>query len=1009
MVDVTHNSGPRRRQAPQISRVWLLALLVLAAIMSGGALFLKYELAELRTAVENYAESRTGARFAFDSVHVAGFRGVRLDDLRVTYALPEGPITRMHVPTAFVYVDVLDLLSGNVVVEHVRLDRARIEVERPIDHRWYTPGEGTEQGALSIEQALLPEAHAVRVTGRECTLDLYNVVGTTHFRMTDIDLDVSKLQDSAEMVAQFTGYMDGNRQKEAHARLAFAGLNDFDVRVELGPITASDVNVFLPADQHVVREGSVRASARIDAYPNRPVGIWIDAELAQVLTRNQPEFLPPVDGAMSLSAQYDMETATLKLTAARAETNAFVGDVAGQVHFAGNRPEFDLAFEATEIPVRPILSAILDEEVDVYGDLAWEIVDPASINVMVSGTTDDPHIAAGARLAGATVSFQPEDTRWPEGELTFGGIRLEWNSATGQPSGQGSLLAGRIGHALAEMEATNLTGILRIDEGRLSTQSLSGSITGQSFVGAVDYDIASRTGEFELNGGIPAFEDTPLHDRFGKTVIWGGASIRCTGTLAPGRYTADANVDASQARVAHSWWLDKPRGLGATGNVKATFIPNDSLGLDIDAEVAASHILADVQLRHIGNKWTLISTDATSDRADISSIGRLVRVPYSISGSTGTNLTYAWRRQFEGPDEWVIEAKGDVDHIALTPEGGDAPISLWNGQLDLFMTRGDDNRGILKLSAEEAHTPPITGGKWFIDPRKDDPLLDVYPRIPRVWTMELAAANLTVPPWEGTNFRGEAYFDRPHSGLRTFGANVGGGHIQGWYSNQSGENITELHADWTEVPSVYLLDHIGMPSVLTGPNTGRVEYKVDRDDPSTREGQGSFTISGGRFSADYLISLLEGQFDDGAGSLPPSLGFETVSADVEFERDVVRTPRVSLVSEGLMIEGQGQFITDGDVDYELNVSIDPATAERIKPLREGLNLEGMKIAGQRVNLAFSVSGPMFNPRGEVEKLPGADVVLVSGALGVGSNIIDVPRNLLVDLLKLGGGLLGATK
>jgi len=40
------------------------------------------------------------------------------------------------------------------------------------------------------------------------------------------------------------------------------------------------------------------------------------------------------------------------------------------------------------------------------------------------------------------------------------------------------------------------------------------------------------------------------------------------------------------------------------------------------------------------------------------------------------------------------------------------------------------------------------------------------------------------------------------------------------------------------------------------------------------------------------------------------------------------------------------------------------------------------------------------------------VTLVSGAFEVGSDvtkIIDIPRQILVDLLKLGGGLVGATK
>jgi hypothetical protein len=144
----------------------------------------------------------------------------------------------------------------------------------------------------------------------------------------------------------------------------------------------------------------------------------------------------------------------------------------------------------------------------------------------------------------------------------------------------------------------------------------------------------------------------------------------------------------------------------------------------------------------------------------------------------------------------------------------------------------------------------------------------------------------------------------------------------------------------------------------------------------------------------------------------PSLRFSHLKTGIEFKRDLIRTPNADLDAEGIHINGGGQFIIGGDMDYDIKVSISPATAAQIPMLTQSFNIEGHRLSQQNIELAFKVTGPTGGPRGKLAQIPPPRVTLVSGALEMTSEaikVIDVPRKILVDLLKLGGGLVGATK
>jgi len=194
--------------------------------------------------------------------------------------------------------------------------------------------------------------------------------------------------------------------------------------------------------------------------------------------------------------------------------------------------------------------------------------------------------------------------------------------------------------------------------------------------------------------------------------------------------------------------------------------------------------------------------------------------------------------------------------------------------------------------------------------------------------------------------------------------------------------------------------------VMRGTTSGEVNYFLDKDDPGTLNGAGFFDVTPGEFSADFLYSILEGQVEEDIGAIPPDLSFIHLYSEVVFKQDTVQTPNFTLESEEIQIEGRGEYIHDGDLDYHIKLSVAPRTAEKIPIMVDHFNIQGHKLSGQDIELAFDVRGPTFRPRGELADLPPARVTLVSGALEVATEAIDLPRKILRDLLKIGGAMRG---
>jgi len=147
--------------------------------------------------------------------------------------------------------------------------------------------------------------------------------------------------------------------------------------------------------------------------------------------------------------------------------------------------------------------------------------------------------------------------------------------------------------------------------------------------------------------------------------------------------------------------------------------------------------------------------------------------------------------------------------------------------------------------------------------------------------------------------------------------------------------------------------------------------------------------------------------------LPPSaLTFSNFSGNVVLKGDHIITDNMKIELPGMTLSGNGTWVTLGDVDYTVNISVNPDTAEQIPLLRDSFNLQGLRLTGRNVDLGFRITGPASKPTSQIAGMPKMGVTLVSGAAEMTSQtvrVMDLPRQLLMSIFKTGGGILGASR
>ena len=980
-----------------------------SGMLAAATLFVEYRLESVRQRVLEAAESRLGIGLDAYSVTAAGLRGIRIDDLRIALNPEGGPAVNISVPNTYVYIDVIGLFYGEVNIDRIELDHAVFRLRRPPGETWFNTGPET-----LLAQAPFPLASvgAFRVIGRGCTLEIENVVRDTELSITNLDFDVYRLSGSHRILGSASGHLNGRPENLIETSLSYASPLDFEAKLEAGHLSSEEVNVFLPASQRFVETGAARPKARVAAYPDNSLMVWLEADFQNLTIRDQPPFLGPATGSLEILASYNTISHLLTLNSASAESAQIgVGKLTGTVSFEEKTPEFDLHIQSSRLPLAEILDLAVTGRIQNHGALDVELSEPYGVTLSLAGNLEAPRISAQANAGGGALSYTPHDNGLPTIMATLQDVSGAWDSHDDVARATLNVSGGTVVQQPLGIDVKDISGLFHLEDRLISVQPLNFVFQGNPMVGGLNYDFAERAGTASLNGTIARLEETRLADAIPDVALSGTSTLRVSADLRPERATADFSVELTQAQVDYKWFFRKPDGLGITLHGTADLHTDKELTLEGQIRAADTVVDTELFIEKSEGGWNLHRALMAADTADIATVSRCLRLPYMSRGGAILDASYEWVRDSAEPKAWRSMFECRLDELRLLPTGLDTPHEFKDIQLRLALTRGQPSTGEMWLHASSAVMPPF-GEQWFNPVQCPPELIDRFPPLPRDWVLHLDAERLAAPPWEGRDFSGAVFFTEAEMAVPAFEALVGEGRVNGKYVLNRAENTVETAFAWEQIPATPLLKHLKFPDVLDGTATGDITYSMDRDDPHTQTGRGRFEVINGRFNGDYLLAQFREQLEQSAGMLPPSLKFDRLASLVSFEKDVVTTQDAELVAEGIRITGDGSYVTGGEMDYDIRLAISPDTAERIPALRDNFALQGYRLANRNLELEFRVEGPTLRPRSELASLPAPSITFVSGALETTSDVmrvLDLPRKILVDVFKMGAGIVGARR
>lgn len=962
----------------------------------------KFKLAEVRAYIERQIAERTGVDFEVKQVSIDGLRGLRLEELAVSYLAPNGTAVLVEIPLCRIEVDLIDLLYGSMTLDRIQTDGANLMVTLPRNA-------AVPSLAASPDQAHALPRTAFRVLGANCRVEVRNVPGSPVPVILDsLDFDVARMPESAELGATLSAQFSGMPLKGS---FRFRSVEDFDLRVAVDGLTPLGLEPFVPAARKYVPSAQADVRLRVAGYPGHTIVVHAEAPFSGVTVRNQPAFLLPVSGTLVALADIDTDSRLLTLNTAQVSADQFAARLEGTVSFAEEPPALALALEVERLPLAQLVNSALPFQATDAGALEVNLLEPSSVRVAVSGTTATPLIRADAQLAGGTVAFQSAQANFPSASFTLGTAMVSWSTEGGLQGGSASITGGTVEHAMAGVRAQNISGLLRIENGAVLLDPIHLEVTGNPFAGRARYEIVQRSGTVEIQGALANIEGTPLGKGIKQTELAGSANLRCTGTLAPERISLDFAVDATQTAIEHDWWFFKPAGIGATlQGFNLEMVPKKSIKITGGLALGTSTANVTMDIAYRKGHWRLIDVRGKAESIDATEVGQCIRVPYTIGGSTITEAFFEWHRVSDFEDSAITRVGGHIGEANFRPRDTGMLLTAKNAYVEATIDNSEPEHrtGYLHLEADDGRLPPF-GQDWIL-PLKD-PIYDAkYPDKPRTWTFDAKAKHFEIPPWIGNDLTASGSFDSAYTEFAHFDAKVGEGTIEGAYRHERAENAMHLDARWQDVPAEFLVEHLNYPRMLIGKSSGNVDYAVDRDDPSTLRGTGRFEMREGQFSADFLVSQFHEYLQSDLTSLPPSLKFSQLDFDLAMEGDLVKTSNIELLSPGIAITGAGQFVTKADMDYKINVSLSADVASRMAVFQDYFNVAGHRLSQNTIDLAFHITGPTFKPSSQVVGLPSVGVTVVSGAAELGSEafqVLDTPRQILIDLFKIGGVIMGA--
>ncbi len=1003
-----HDSHPRLR-------IVSIIFVLLALLISGGFFFARYKLLLMKENFEREIGQKVNGKLSVGRILPNGLRGVRIDDitLRADYKGIKADIT---IPRTVVHINWISLLYGDWSFERIEVSQSDIKVKVD-DPNFWEEFRKSSGGATSFDFKDI----SFRLVGERNTISISGLIPEHELQFKRLQFDCYRLFDSPEVrlkTQMDVAYLpEMPEETSVNLDMRFRSLGDFDIRASADKILLAKLEKVISFSDFLYPEGSITPAVRVAGYPNQTLIVAIEAPFENIKAKSPNIPFQTITGEITALADVKLPEKRLRITTADISSPDFDGSLSGFVFFDRPAPEMDLTLEVRKIPLEDIIATLTQQQIQPYGDFVLTFDQLNNLRFGIRGTFKNPILEALADVTNGNLQFTPTQPDLPSLSAKLELVKVGWATEGKLPKGTLVLKEGIVEYAPLKIKVDGISATCILDTEEITIDSLSGVYNNSPITVKGSYRIPEKAGKFTVSGSLNSLEKLPFLKPDDDLTLAGSATFQSVIEYQPEKVIVKLNAELTSANIGFEWWFRKRAGIGATiPNLTITFIPQKSLTVEGSALLESTPLEAKFEYAYYNKKFNLRRVNVTTDALDINTASKCLRIPYEGRGGVGTNASFLWEKKTRDVKYGETMRIGvDIDWASFLAKDTEIPLEAKNISVQAFIDERDpkNRTRTFTITAKEATIPPI-GVKWLLPLRpkeeaeaerlrKNEP-----PPPPEYWTFALNAERITMSPWEGTQFKGIAYDKPESSGLERFSAKVGDGTLEGSYSVTSPENISVLKAQWKGIPVIYLVRHLNLPEAIEGNCTGNVEYSLDLDDPNTLVGKGNFQVMNGTIKTDLFLTRFAPEMSP--ENFPAVLPFYIFSSDVQMEKDVVKTPNVQFRSEGLQIAGNGQFIIDGDMDYDLSVTLSPQLASQIAIIRDSFTVRGHRIIQNPIQLGFRVHGPTFNPKGQVKELPPLGVTLVSGAAEITTEafrVIDIPRKILLDLLKIGGGVLGS--
>lgn len=998
-----------------------------------GVLFLKYRIEHARSFSINTVKARLGLDFTFEALHTKGLRSLHITGVHAS--MPFGAQTQavLDLDSCQVHLSLVDLLRGRFIAAEIAVNGARLK----LDGLSLSPSDTDKNKNTLFSLDMLP---SFSVVGERCAVELhfdrldapvivelpaFELSGQSGGGLLSGQIQALVRHKTEEVALQLTGHYNPGSSLDAEVNLKNFDIASLRPHISLPDGLTGLINCTIHAwgnpSQMLLAETSLLVEGL--SYEGLPIPI-----------KNE-------EAALNALLQWDPTHQKLSVRDASLRSKLAGIDAKGSIDFQHSPPLLDFDVHAFDVPVQDVLPELLPPSIQEIGDLKLALDSNARISLAVSGSLQQPSLKADIRVPTAELSFNPKDSNFPKGELTLSGATVTWDNISAKPTGSVTIAKGEIISKAYNMSAQGLAGTLLLTEDTLEVNPLTANISDKAFVAHAAYNLKDGSISGEIAGTLTEIEKTPLHHIANNLWIGGNIGFQINGSYKPGgAVELAASMDVTQGLVAFEWWLRKIPGVGAfIKEISVSIVPGKTLKILGEAYIEDTHILGDFEYGRHEDKWKVKSIRVDVPHLEVNSAGKYINIPYTISGGSCTGGFFQTTAAGNIPGDKIDTLGGVFDEVNFLAQDGVTPLQCRDAkvQVTLDTIQGQPRTAVLSVNSAQATVPPF-GETWLLPLGSDDPeytddfaiqyfeeekirkeeAIKKGEMLPedetRTWTLLLHTDSIVMMPWEGHNFDAEVLIDQEKTAFRSCTADIGSGHAEGTYIMEKESKIATLTAQAKNIPARYPIRHLELPEILEGELSGQVTYTMNQDKPKeTLHAEGDFVITQGHFLADPLRETFKHAFSDAFATLhPAALQFDRASSSVTIEGDHIHTKDLLIQMPGMKINGNGLWILDGEMDYRVDIAVTPDLAEQLPILRESFNVQGYRMTQRDIELGFRITGPTFNPVGELADLPPIGVTLVSGAAemtGEAMKLLDTPRQMLLSIFRVGGGILGATR